>query len=138
MVWPNRSAYAFARGERIGVRMVSTPIETNTSSKLAVNLVSRSRMRNRNRRPASSRSEAKLRAPLCDPWAVRVGGGSEDVHDAALHFDDNQPAAGWPAGGGTGTGVTGGAFVRIAMSRAITQPITLHPKIKLTTKMLPM
>src|ERR1035437_3041827 len=27
---------------------------------------------------------------LCDPWAVRVGGGSEDVHDAALHFDDEQ------------------------------------------------
>ena len=27
---------------------------------------------------------------LCDPWAVRVGGGSEDVHDAALHFDDDQ------------------------------------------------
>src|ERR1019366_9306699 len=27
---------------------------------------------------------------LCDPWAVRVGGGSEDVHDAPLHFDDDQ------------------------------------------------
>src|SRR5665647_1979322 len=27
---------------------------------------------------------------LCDPWAVRVGGGSEDMHDAALHFDDEQ------------------------------------------------
>src|SRR5450756_1370832 len=27
---------------------------------------------------------------LCDPWAVRVGGGSEDVHDAALYFDDEQ------------------------------------------------
>src|SRR5664280_803812 len=27
---------------------------------------------------------------LCDPWAVRVGGGSEDVRDAALHFDDEQ------------------------------------------------
>ena len=62
MVRTNRSAYAFARGEQIGVRMVSTPMEVNTSSKVAVNLVSRSRMRNRNRRPASSRSEAKLRA----------------------------------------------------------------------------
>jgi hypothetical protein len=46
-----RSAKAFARGERTGVRMVSTPIEANTSSKLEVNLVSRSRMRNRKRRP---------------------------------------------------------------------------------------
>src|SRR5450759_2052888 len=27
---------------------------------------------------------------LGDPWAVRVGGRSEDVHDAALHFDDEQ------------------------------------------------
>src|SRR5665811_647650 len=27
---------------------------------------------------------------LCGPWAVRVGGGSEDVHDAALYFDDEQ------------------------------------------------
>src|SRR5674476_1411704 len=62
MVRTNRSAYAFARGERIGVRMVSTPIEADTSSKLAVNLVSRSQMRNLNLRPASSRSEAKLRA----------------------------------------------------------------------------
>src|ERR1035437_260485 len=27
---------------------------------------------------------------LSHPWAVRVGSGSEDVHDAALHFDDEQ------------------------------------------------
>ena len=27
---------------------------------------------------------------LCDPWTVRVGGGPEDVHDAALRFDDEQ------------------------------------------------
>jgi hypothetical protein len=33
-----------ARGERTGVRMVSTPIAANTSSKLVVNLVSRSRI----------------------------------------------------------------------------------------------
>src|SRR5664279_534697 len=25
-----------------------------------------------------------------DPWIVRVGGGSEDVHDPALHFDDDR------------------------------------------------
>jgi hypothetical protein len=45
MVRTNRSAYAFARGERTGVRMISTPIEASTSSKLEVNLVPRSRMR---------------------------------------------------------------------------------------------
>ena len=38
------------------------PIEANTASKLAVNLVSRSRIRNRKRWPVSSRSAAKLRA----------------------------------------------------------------------------
>ncbi len=27
---------------------------------------------------------------LCDPWTVRVGGGSEDVHDPVLPFDDDQ------------------------------------------------
>jgi hypothetical protein len=37
MVRTNRSAYAFARGERTGVRMISTPIEASTSSKLEVN-----------------------------------------------------------------------------------------------------
>jgi hypothetical protein len=36
-------------GDLTGMRMVSTPIEANTASELAVNLVSRSRMRNRNR-----------------------------------------------------------------------------------------
>jgi hypothetical protein len=41
----NRSANAFARGERTGERIVSTPIEAKTSLKLAVNLASRSRMR---------------------------------------------------------------------------------------------
>ena len=38
------------------------PIEVKTSSKLLVNLVSRSRMRNRKLRPASSTSEAKFLA----------------------------------------------------------------------------
>jgi hypothetical protein len=46
MVRTNRSANAFARGERTGVLTISMPIEANTSSKLEVNLESRSRMRN--------------------------------------------------------------------------------------------
>ena len=46
----HRPAYALARGQRIGVRMDSAPIEANTTSKLLVNLVSRSWMRNRKRR----------------------------------------------------------------------------------------
>jgi hypothetical protein len=58
----HRSAkvFAFAFGERTGVRMVMAPIEAKIWSMLAVNLISRSRMRKR--RPASSSSVQKLRA----------------------------------------------------------------------------
>src|SRR4029450_2327350 len=42
-----RSAGAFARGARTGVRITRIPSERNTSSKLRVNLLSRSRTRNR-------------------------------------------------------------------------------------------
>jgi hypothetical protein len=47
--------------------MVSTPIAAKTLSKLAVNLVSRSRMRNRTRWLASSSSAQKLRAT----WVIQ-------------------------------------------------------------------
>ena len=62
MVLTNRSANAFARGDRTGVLMASMPIEANTASQPVVNLVSRSRIKNRNDRPASSSSAVKLRA----------------------------------------------------------------------------
>ena len=41
--------------------MASMPMEASTASKLAVNLVSRSRMQNLKRRPVSSRSAQRLR-----------------------------------------------------------------------------
>jgi hypothetical protein len=44
-----RSAIAFARGSCIGVRMMQMLAPANTASKVAVNLVSRSRIKNRNR-----------------------------------------------------------------------------------------
>jgi hypothetical protein len=44
-----RSAIAFARGARAGVLMILMLVEVNTSLMAAVNLVSRSRMRSRNR-----------------------------------------------------------------------------------------
>ena len=84
MVRTKRSAYAFARGERTGVLMISTPIEANTSSKQAVNLVPRSRMRNPKRRPVSSRSDREVPCDLGHPLAVRVGGDTEDVDNASL------------------------------------------------------
>jgi hypothetical protein len=69
-----RSAIALARGARTGVLIVRMSMAVKTVSNVAVNLASRSRMRNRKRRPASSRFMSRLRAcwvsqaPL--GWAV--------------------------------------------------------------------
>ena len=62
MLPTKRSAIALARGARTGVLMILTLTVVKTVSKAAVNLASRSRMRNRKRRPASSRSMSRLRA----------------------------------------------------------------------------
>jgi hypothetical protein len=58
----NRSANAFALGARIGVLMISTPSVRNTSSKLAVNLVSRSLSKNLAGRSRAARTTVKFRA----------------------------------------------------------------------------
>ena len=49
----HRSAIAFARGAWTGVLMIRTPAAANTASKAAVNLASRSRIRNSARPPVS-------------------------------------------------------------------------------------
>ena len=59
---PDGSHPALRVGDRTGVRIVSVPIEANTSSKLAVNFVSLSRMRNLKDRLRSTKSSARLRA----------------------------------------------------------------------------
>ena len=46
-----RSAIAFARGARIGVRMIRRSAPVKTASNDPVNLLSRSRIKNRNRSP---------------------------------------------------------------------------------------
>jgi hypothetical protein len=66
------SANAFAFDDRTGVAMAEMPMALNTSSNDAVNFGSRSRMRKRNRCPASSRSEVKLRAT----WTTQAMAGS--------------------------------------------------------------
>jgi len=55
---------SFARGARTGVLTIWTSMVANTASKAAVNLLSRSRMRNPNRRWKSSRSMIMLRGRL--------------------------------------------------------------------------
>ena len=49
-----RSAIAFARGARIGVRMMWMSAPAKTASNAAVNLLSRSRIKNRNRSARSA------------------------------------------------------------------------------------
>jgi hypothetical protein len=57
-----RSAVAFAFGARTGVLMTRMPSLVNTASKFRVNLLSRSRIRNRNRDGCSSSVQANWRA----------------------------------------------------------------------------
>ena len=53
---------AIALGARTGVRMIRMPALANPASKAAVNLLSRSRIKNRNRSAPSPRSINRLRA----------------------------------------------------------------------------
>ena len=58
----NRSAIAFARGAWTGVRMIRMSAPVNTASNGGVNLLSRSRIRNRNLSARKLRSMSRLRA----------------------------------------------------------------------------
>jgi hypothetical protein len=88
MLPTKRSAMALARGACNGVLMMRISVAVNTASNAAVNLASRSRMRNRNRLAVSSRSMARLRACWVSQapvgWAVtprtwtRPGGVLDD------------------------------------------------------------
>ena len=62
MVPTTRSAIALVRGAHTGVLMVLPSVAVKTASNIALNLASRSRIKNRKRRPASSRSMQRLRA----------------------------------------------------------------------------
>src|SRR5439155_13764673 len=66
----HRSAYAFAFGARGGVTTASIPAAANTASNAAVNLLSRSRIRNRNPSTRSSRSITRFRAAWATHWPV--------------------------------------------------------------------
>src|SRR5829696_3442302 len=97
MLPTKRSAIALARGARTGVRMMRTLLAVTTASKAAVNVASRSRMRNRTRRPASSRSMRRFAGLLGQPGCGGVGGDAEGVHAAGGVLDDEediQPAQG--------------------------------------------
>jgi hypothetical protein len=90
-----RSAIAFARGARVGVRMIRMSASVKTASNDPVNLLSRSRIRNRNRSARSPRSSNRFAGLLGDPGAGGVAGDPRDVHVAAvvLDHDENVEAA---------------------------------------------
>jgi hypothetical protein len=67
----NRSAYEFARGDRTGVLITRVAFPAKTWSNAAVNLRSRSRIKNLNRPAWSPRSMSRLRA--C--WVVQAPAG---------------------------------------------------------------
>ena len=90
MLPTKRSAIALARGARTGVLMMRTSMAVNTASNAAVNLASRSRMRNRKRWPASSRSMSEVAGLLGQPGAGRVGGDTQDVYAAGGVLDDEE------------------------------------------------
>ena len=70
--------------------MVSMPTEVKTVSKLAVNLVSRSRTRNRKRRPDVFEVGCEVAGHLGDPGTVGVGGDAEQVHSSSVDLDHEE------------------------------------------------
>lgn len=76
-----------ARGDRTGAPITSMPSAANTSSKLAVNLVSRSRIRNLTGHTRSERTKLRLRA--C--WVTHFPAGfASHVHPSGVELDEEQ------------------------------------------------
>jgi len=69
----------FARGARIGVRMIRMSALAKTASKAVVNLLSRSRIKNRNRLARSPRSINRLRACWVTQTSVGRPGSSSGI-----------------------------------------------------------
>jgi len=86
----NRSAIAFARGARGGVRMMRTSAPAKTASKAVVNLLSRSRIRNRNRSARVAEIHQQVAGLLGDPGAGGVSRDPGDVHVAAAVLDHDE------------------------------------------------
>lgn len=101
----NRSATAFARGARTGVRMTSVPSDRNTSSKFVVNFVSQSRIGKRTRWALSARRKGGY-GPAGLPTPRPDGGHACEVDASRSSLggppsrsrnDDSGPAR-WPLG----------------------------------------
>jgi hypothetical protein len=87
-----RSAIAFARGARTGVRRMGMASLVNTASNTPVNLLSRSRIKNVNSSRAVAEVHQKVPCLLGDPGAVRVRCDAQEVDAAGGVLDDEQNA----------------------------------------------
>jgi hypothetical protein len=70
--------------------MTRVPFPVKTSSNAAMNLPSRSRIRNLKRPARSPRSVRQVAGLLDGPGAGRVGGDAEDVHGPGLDLHHEQ------------------------------------------------
>jgi hypothetical protein len=90
MVRTKRSAIAFACGARTGVLMISIPSLAKVASKPAVNLQSRSRIRNRAGEGWSARVQTNWRACWVYPGAGRVGCAAGEVDAPAAQLNEEE------------------------------------------------
>jgi hypothetical protein len=77
-------------GRANGVLMIRMASEAKISSKLAVNLASRSRIRNLNDRPRSTRSPTRVAGHLGDEGTCRMVGDPEDAHLSSPELDHEE------------------------------------------------
>src|SRR4029453_2827303 len=85
-----RSATALALGAWIGVRMTSAPAARQMSSKARVNLLSRSRIRDRGGCGLVVEGGGQVAGLLGDPRAGGVGSDASQVHASGAQLDEEQ------------------------------------------------
>jgi hypothetical protein len=84
------AARGLARGDRTGALITRTPLPASTSSNAAVNLLSRSRIRNLNRPARPPKVHEQVTGLLGGPRPGRVSGDTQDVHPPGLDFHHEQ------------------------------------------------
>src|SRR6266702_4874055 len=85
-----RSAKEFARGDRIGVLMIRTPVPASTSSKTVVNLLSRSRDQEPEPGGAFAKVHQQVAGLLGGPFPGEAGGDAQDVHPPCADLDHEE------------------------------------------------
>jgi hypothetical protein len=87
---PLRASAAPTESARTGVLTMRMPSLAKTASKSRVNVLSRSRIRKRNRPGLPMQRPGELTRLLCNPGASRVGGAAGEVNAAVCEFDEEE------------------------------------------------